>query len=74
MIASHRRTKHPGRVHTSEMSSLRTRIEVLLHGRASVLAVRILLAGLLLALLALTFMAYLGPDMLLEIANLQLCL
>jgi len=56
------------------MSSLRSRVDVVIHGRAPVLAVRILLAGLLLALLALTFMAYLGPDMLLEIANLQLCL
>jgi len=38
------------------------------------LALRVLLLGLILAVLGLTFMAYLGPDMLLEIANLQLCL
>ena len=56
------------------MFSLRSRFDALAHGRAAVLVLRVLLLGLILAVLGLTFMAYLGPDMLLEIANLQLCL
>lgn len=62
------------RVHTCRMFSLRSLFDALAHGRAAVLALRVLLLGLILAVLGLTFMAYLGPDMLLEIANLQLCL
>jgi len=62
------------RVHTWRMFSLRSRFDALVHGRAAALALRALLLGLILAVLGLTFMAYLGPDMLLEIANLQLCL
>ena len=62
------------RVHTWQMFSLRSRFDALAHGRAAVLVLRVLLLGLILAVLGLTFMAYLGPDMLLEIANLQLCL
>ena len=62
------------RVHTCRMFSLRSRFDALVHGRAAMLALRVLLLGLILAVLGLTFMAYLGPDMLLEIANLQLCL
>ena len=56
------------------MFSLRSRFNALVHGRAAMLALRVLLLGLILAVLGLTFMAYLGPDMLLEIANLKLCL
>jgi hypothetical protein len=56
------------------MFSLLLKFDALLPSRFSVLVLRLLLGGLLLMLLAFTFMAYLGPDMLLEIANLQLCL